>query len=133
MLKVGLLGVGRIAGVHASAITTNPGSALAAVTDINTAAAERLAAHWEAEAGTTDAILADASINAVLIATSTDTHPDLIERETAAGKAVLFEKPLDLSLARALACATLAALSMAEAAAPLLKSGSPAPVQSVPV
>ena len=52
----------------------------------------------------TDAILADASINAVLIATSTDTHSDLIERATAAGKAVLCEKPVDLSLARAQAC-----------------------------
>ena len=44
------------------------------------------------------------SINAVLIATSTDTHSDLIERATAAGKAVLCEKPVDLSLARARAC-----------------------------
>jgi len=55
-------------------------------------------------ARTTDAILADPQINAVLIATSTDTHSDLIERATAAGKAVLCEKPVDLSLARALAC-----------------------------
>lgn len=40
----------------------------------------------------------------MLIATSTDTHSDLIERATAAGKAVRCEKPVDLSLARALAC-----------------------------
>jgi myo-inositol 2-dehydrogenase/D-chiro-inositol 1-dehydrogenase len=48
--------------------------------------------------------LADPSIDAVLIATSTDTHSDLIERATAAGKAVLCEKPVDLSLARAQVC-----------------------------
>lgn len=104
MLNVALLGAGRIAGVHATAISTNPGSTLVAVADINTAAAEKLAAQYGATAQTTDAILADASINAVLIATSTDTHSDLIERATAAGKAVLCEKPVDLSLARAQAC-----------------------------
>ena len=43
MLKVGLLGAGRIAGVHATAITTNPGSRLVAVSDINAEAAAKLA------------------------------------------------------------------------------------------
>ncbi|MES2847292.1 MAG: inositol 2-dehydrogenase [Pseudomonadota bacterium] len=109
MLKVGLLGAGRIAGVHATAITTNPGSTLVAVSDINTAAAAKLAAQYGAEARATDAILNDPSIDAVLIATSTDTHSDLIERATAAGKAVLCEKPVDLSLARAQACQTAVA------------------------
>lgn len=104
MLKVGLLGAGRIAGVHATAISSNPGSTLVAVSDINTAAAEKLAAHYGAEARSTDSILNDPSINAVLIATSTDTHSDLIERATASGKSVLCEKPVDLSLARAQAC-----------------------------
>lgn len=104
MLNVGLLGAGRIAGVHATAITTNPGSRLVAVSDINTDAAAKLASAYGAEARSTDAILADPLINAVLIATSTDTHSDLIERATAAGKAVLCEKPVDLSLARAQAC-----------------------------
>lgn len=104
MLNVALLGAGRIAGVHATAISTNPGSRLVAVSDINTEAAAKLAAQYATDARSTDAILADASINAVLIATSTDTHSDLIERATAAGKAVLCEKPVDLSLARAQAC-----------------------------
>jgi myo-inositol 2-dehydrogenase / D-chiro-inositol 1-dehydrogenase len=104
MLNVALLGAGRIAGVHATAISTNPGSRLVAVSDINADAAAKLAAEYGAEVRTTDAILADKSINAVLIATSTDTHSDLIERATAAGKAVLCEKPVDLSLDRALAC-----------------------------
>jgi myo-inositol 2-dehydrogenase / D-chiro-inositol 1-dehydrogenase len=109
MLKVALLGAGRIASVHATAITANPGSTLVAVSDINAEAAARLAAQYGAEARTTDAILTDPSIDAVLIATSTDTHSDLIERATAAGKAVLCEKPVDLSLARAQACQTVAA------------------------
>ncbi|GLS87417.1 inositol 2-dehydrogenase [Cypionkella aquatica] len=104
MLNVALLGAGRIAGVHATAISTNPGSRLVAVADINTAAADKLAVQYGATARSIDVILADSSINAVLIATSTDTHSDLIERATAAGKAVLCEKPVDLSLARAQAC-----------------------------
>lgn len=104
MLKVGLLGAGRIAGVHATAISGHPGSTLVAVSDINTAAAEKIAAQYGAKARDTAAILADSTIDAVLIATSTDTHSDLIERATAAGKAVLCEKPVDLSLARAKAC-----------------------------
>jgi myo-inositol 2-dehydrogenase / D-chiro-inositol 1-dehydrogenase len=104
MLKVGLLGAGRIAGVHATAISSHPGSTLVAVSDINMAAAEKIAARYGAAARGTSAILEDSAINAVLIATSTDTHSDLIERATAAGKAVLCEKPVDLSLVRARAC-----------------------------
>lgn len=42
MLKVGLLGAGRIAGVRATAISSHPDSTLIAVSDINTAAAEKL-------------------------------------------------------------------------------------------
>ncbi len=104
MLKVGLLGAGRIAGVHATAISSNPGSTLVAVSDKFPEAAQKLAAQYGCEARETDAILNDPEINAVLIATSTDTHSDLIERATAAGKAVLCEKPVDLSLERAQAC-----------------------------
>ncbi|HUG61292.1 MAG TPA: inositol 2-dehydrogenase [Methylomirabilota bacterium] len=109
MLNVGLLGAGRIAGVHATAISGHPGSRLVAVADINAAAAATLAGRFGAEARDTDAILADRAIEAVLIATSTDTHSELIERATAAGKAVLCEKPVDLSLARAKACRAVAA------------------------
>ena len=108
MLHVGLLGAGRIAGVHATAISSHPDSRLVAVSDINSAAAEKLAAQYGAEARMTDAILNDPAINAVLIATSTDTQSDLIERATAAGKAVLCEKPVDLSLARAQSCQKVA-------------------------
>ncbi len=104
MLKIGLLGAGRIAGVHATAISSHPGSTLVAVSDYFPQSAQKLAQEYGAQARTTEEIIADASIDAVLIATSTDTHSDLIEAATAAGKAVLCEKPVDLSLERALAC-----------------------------
>jgi len=104
VLKVGLLGAGRIGQVHAAAIAGNPGSVLAAISDVNRPAAETLAEQCGADARNSEEIISDDSIDAVLIATSTDTHSDLIEAATAAGKAVLCEKPVDLSLERAQAC-----------------------------
>lgn len=104
MVRVGLLGAGRIGHVHARSIAAHGESTLVAVADVNAEAAAKLAAQHGAEARSVEAILADATIDAVLVATSTDTHSDLIERAVAAGKAVLCEKPVDLSLARAQAC-----------------------------
>lgn len=104
MLKVGLLGAGRIGRVHAINIAGHTRSQLVAVSDVDADAAQSLAEEHGARVGSTASILGDASIDAVLIATSTDTHSDLIERATAAGKAVLCEKPVDLSLGRAKAC-----------------------------
>lgn len=104
MLKVGLLGAGRIGQVHAVNIAGNARSSLVAVSDMHQPAAEKLAAEYGAEARSSDAILSDPAIDAVLIATSTDTHSDLIEAAAKAGKAVLCEKPVDLSLERAQQC-----------------------------
>ena len=104
MLKVGLLGAGRIGQVHAAVIAAHEGSTLAAISDVYAPAAEELAAKYHAQVRSSDEIIADDAINAVLIATSTDTHSDLIEAATQAGKAVMCEKPVDLSLERARAC-----------------------------
>jgi myo-inositol 2-dehydrogenase/D-chiro-inositol 1-dehydrogenase len=103
MLKVALLGAGRIGQVHARSMTAHGATRLVAVADVDPKAAEQLAAQTGAAVRAVDDILGDAAIEAVLIATSTDSHSDLIERATAAGKAVLCEKPVDLSLDRALA------------------------------
>ncbi|MER5172826.1 inositol 2-dehydrogenase [Thioclava sp. GXIMD2076] len=111
MLKVGLLGAGRIGQVHAVNIAGNPRSTLVAVSDVYRPGAEALAEKFGAEARTTEEILADPAIDAVLVATSTDTHSDLIEQATAAGKAVLCEKPVDLSLSRAKACLAQASMT----------------------
>ncbi len=108
MLKVGLLGAGRIGRVHAINIAAHARSQLVAVSDVNEDAAQSLASAHGAKASTSEAILSDASIDAVLIATSTDIHSDLIERATAAGKRVLCEKPVDLSLERAQRCLSAA-------------------------
>ncbi len=108
MLRVGLLGADRIGRVHAKAISSHPGSKLVAVSDVVKEATAKLAAEYGAGTRSNEAIVADASIDAVLIATSTNTHSDLIEAATKVGKAVLCEKPVDLSLARARACQKVA-------------------------
>lgn len=104
MLRIALLGAGRIGRVHARSIVEHPESTLVALSDVFAVAADTLAAETGAAVSGVDEILADASIDAVLVATSTDTHADLVERASASGKAVLCEKPVDLSLERALAC-----------------------------
>ncbi len=104
MIKVGLLGAGRIGHVHARAIYAHRGSNLAAVSDAFPENAEKLAAEYDTVVRSSDEIISDPEIDAVLIATSTDTHSDLMEAATAAGKAVLCEKPVDLNLERAKQC-----------------------------
>lgn len=109
MINVGLLGAGRIGQVHAVNISRHPGSRLAAVSDVFAEAAQKLAATHGCSVRSSEEILSDPAIEAVLVATSTDTHADLVEAATSAGKAVLCEKPVDLDLARARACRDAAA------------------------
>ncbi|WP_316862611.1 inositol 2-dehydrogenase [uncultured Cohaesibacter sp.] len=108
MLKVGLLGAGRIGRVHAHSVAQNDKSSLVAVSDVNGQAAEELAAQYGIKACSAEDIFKDDGIDAVLIASSTDTHSDLIEAAVKAGKAVFCEKPVDLSLARARQCQIVA-------------------------
>ena len=72
MLKIGLLGAGRIGNVHAKAITSHADSKLVAVSDVNQDAAGKLAAQYGAEARTSEAIIADCQIEAVLIRAMTN-------------------------------------------------------------
>ncbi|TCD16699.1 inositol 2-dehydrogenase [Oricola cellulosilytica] len=108
-MKVALFGAGRIGKVHAASIKMDPRSELVAVTDVMTKAAGALAKEYGIEARSADDILADERIDAILIASSTNTHADLIEAGVKAGKAIFCEKPIDLSLDRALAVRKVAA------------------------
>ena len=108
-MKVALFGAGRIGKVHAASIKMDPRSELVAVTDVMADAAEALAQEHDIAVRTPEEIFADASIDAILIASSTNTHSDLIEAGVKAGKAILCEKPLDLSLERALQVRQIAA------------------------
>ncbi|MDT8893525.1 inositol 2-dehydrogenase [Halomonas sp. I1] len=102
-MRLALIGAGRIGKVHAQAIAAHPEAALSAVADFHAPAAEALAAEYGARSLDVDAIFDDGEIDAVLIASSTPTHADYLERAARAGKAVLCEKPIALDLARTVA------------------------------
>ena len=105
MIEVALFGAGRIGSIHAGNVVRQPGVKLKYVVDVNRAAAVELAAKHRAEVRAADAAFADESISAVVIASSTDTHAELIQRAAAAGKSIFCEKPVDLDVVRARACA----------------------------
>ena len=63
--------------------------------------AQALAARYGARAVTVNEAIHSDAIDAVLIASSTPSHAELLEAAARAGKAVYCEKPIDLSLARA--------------------------------
>jgi len=65
----------------------------------------RLVLALGAVVSTPEAVFADKSIDVVAIASPTDTHSDLIRRAAAAGKHIFCEKPVDLSVPRAIECA----------------------------
>ena len=106
MLGIALLGCGRIGRMHAGNIAAHPRARLAAVYDLDAAAAAEVGAiHGAPVAESAEAMLAMEQVEAVLVASATPTHADCIELAAAAAKPVLCEKPIDLSLARVDACA----------------------------
>jgi myo-inositol 2-dehydrogenase/D-chiro-inositol 1-dehydrogenase len=106
MKNVALFGAGRIGRIHAANLAALSGVKLKTISDPIPAAARELAAALGAEVATSiDAVFADASIDAVVIASPTTTHSELITRAAQARKHIFCEKPVDLSVARAEACA----------------------------
>ncbi|MFT4192119.1 MAG: inositol 2-dehydrogenase [Comamonas sp.] len=106
MTTVALFGAGRIGRIHAANLAALPGVRLKTISDPQPQAADALAARHGAQAcADIDAVFADADIDAIVVASPTTTHSDLIARAAAARKHVFCEKPVDLSVARAQACA----------------------------
>jgi myo-inositol 2-dehydrogenase/D-chiro-inositol 1-dehydrogenase len=105
MLRFGLFGAGRIGRVHADSLASHPRAELATVYDPIEPAAREVAGQYGAKAtGDVGTILGDPGIGAVIIASPTPTHIELLTASVRAGKAVLCEKPIDLDLARVDAC-----------------------------
>jgi myo-inositol 2-dehydrogenase / D-chiro-inositol 1-dehydrogenase len=105
MIDVALFGAGRIGNIHAGNVARQPGVRLQYVADVDRAAAQALAGQHGAQVADAERAFADPAIAAVVIASSTDTHADLILRAAKAKKAIFCEKPVDLSLERARVCA----------------------------
>lgn len=108
-LRVALVGAGRMGSFHGRTLAHRlPGVALAAIADPAPGAAERLAAELTVAATppiatTTEAaeVLADPTVDALVVAAPARFHVDLVVAAAAADKAVFCEKPMARSLADA--------------------------------
>ncbi|MFI5011503.1 MAG: inositol 2-dehydrogenase [Hyphomicrobiales bacterium] len=100
MIRIGLLGAGRIGQIHGRNVAAHQGASLVAVADAVAASAAALAKATGAQARSVEELIAAKDIEAVMICASTDTHAALIERAAKVGKAIFCEKPVDLSAKR---------------------------------
>ena len=99
--QVALIGAGRIGKVHAAAIDSVAGAQIKYVCDVHQPSATALAAQCNATVGDIDQVFADSEVDAVVIASATDTHAPLLKQCARHRKAVFCEKPIDLDLASA--------------------------------
>ena len=104
-LGLALLGSGRMAHVYGPKINAHPGLRLEMVFNPNRASAERAtAAYGGRTSDDLDAVLADPAVDAVVIATPTNTHVEYIEAAAKAGRPIYCEKSLARTLGRVDAC-----------------------------
>jgi len=105
MLRFALFGAGRIGRMHAQNLAADPRVVLSYVYDLaEEAARETAEKHGAQIAPDVEFVLSGDKVDAVLIASSTNTHVDLITKAARAGKAVLCEKPIDLDIAQVNRC-----------------------------
>ena len=96
-IRLGLIGAGLMGADHARILSTEiPGVVLQCVCDADAARAKKIADEHGAVHVANDpfAVIADTTIDAVLIASPDQTHAALAKACVAAGKPVLCEKPL---------------------------------------
>ncbi|MFF9350134.1 Gfo/Idh/MocA family oxidoreductase [Streptomyces sp. NPDC014734] len=97
-MRIGLIGTGRIGSFHADVLSRHPRVDALVVTDTDGARAARVADRLGATAADgTDDVWA-AGVDAVVIASATSAHTDLIVRAARAGLPVFCEKPIALDL-----------------------------------
>lgn len=98
----GIVGTGVIAAMHAAAIATLPRARLAAVTDVADGAAAAFAAArgCAAEPGL-DRLLARPDVDVVCVCVPSGLHAEVGVRAAQAGKHLVVEKPIDITLAAA--------------------------------
>ena len=105
MIGLSIFGSGRMGQIYASHVTTNSNAKLVSIVNPNLASAEKLTAQYGGVALSDPFVaLNDDAVDAVIISTPTSTHLEYIEMAAKAGKAILCEKPLDLSLTRVDSC-----------------------------
>ncbi|QFI68739.1 inositol 2-dehydrogenase [Sinorhizobium alkalisoli] len=115
-LRVALFGAGRMGEIHAATLMRHAGARLVGIVDAHRPSAERLAAKHGVAVLEEDAVFDGADIDAVIIASAADSHPDLILRSVAGRKAIFCEKPL----ARDLECVQSVATVVEASGVPFL-------------
>lgn len=100
MIKFAQFGAGFIGKIHGANIARHPGSELSYIYDVDPAAAEQLAARLGAKVASSPEQIWDSDVDAVLIASSTNTHAELLRSAIRAGKPAYCEKPIDLDIER---------------------------------
>ena len=104
-MKFCVFGAGRMGARHIANIAASERAELAYIVDPDQPRAAALAERYNAIASDDPArALSDPTVDAVVIASATNTHVDLIIASALAGKAILCEKPIDLDMARVEAC-----------------------------
>jgi len=99
MIKIALMGAGRIGKMHANLIMDNSNCSVEFVYDVNTKFAEEISKQTGAKVAKSpeDAINSE-NTDAVFIASATPTHVSFITMAVNAKKPVFCEKPIDLDI-----------------------------------
>jgi len=93
-MRIGLIGVGRIGAFHAGTLRGLPGVDSLIITDADPDRAREVARRHGAQAAESVTGLLGAGIDALVIASATGSHPELIKRGVRAGLPVFCEKPV---------------------------------------
>lgn len=102
MISIGLIGAGRIGAVHARHLKNHAGARIVAVADPVAANAHAIAAEHGCDVlADAEALIAAPQVQAVIIASSTETHCPLMLAAARAGKIIYCEKPLAATLEEA--------------------------------
>ncbi|CAN5377201.1 Gfo/Idh/MocA family oxidoreductase [soil metagenome] len=100
-IRFGIVGCGSIGPTHAGALQQIAGAQLVAVADVVPARAAEMAAKFSVAAvyHTDEALIADPNVDVVIFCTPSGMHADGAVRAMRAGKHVVVEKPMEISLA----------------------------------
>ncbi|WP_298770682.1 inositol 2-dehydrogenase [uncultured Shewanella sp.] len=104
MYNIALFGAGRIGKIHAINIHQHNETLLYSIIDPYMEGAKELAQLYNAKVQSTEEAMSDPNIHAIIIASATDTHADLIEKAALAGKDIFCEKPIHLEMHRVIQC-----------------------------
>jgi myo-inositol 2-dehydrogenase / D-chiro-inositol 1-dehydrogenase len=93
-MRIGLIGVGRIGVFHAGTLRGLPGVDSLIITDVDTDRAHQAAGEFGAQTAESVTELLGTGVDALVIATPTGTHAELIKLGVQAGVPVFCEKPV---------------------------------------